>query len=88
MAWSNGSGRTSTARWKRIRQRAKHSLPYWCARCGSGEPLELDHIINTKSGGSDDMDNLQWLSFPAIKQRHNKKQQHGADGLRDHPSHH
>ena len=52
MAWSNGNGRTSTARWKRIRQRAKASLPYWCARCGAGEPLELDHIINHARGGT------------------------------------
>ena len=67
MAWSRGSGRTSTARWKRMRRLAKHSLNYWCARCGAGEPLELDHIINTRSGGSDDMDNLRWLCVPCHK---------------------
>ena len=67
MAWSNGCGRRSTAGWKRIRQEAKASLPYWCARCGSEEPLELDHIINTRSGGSDELENLRWLCVPCHK---------------------
>ena len=67
MAWKRGSGRTSTARWKRIRQQAKHSLNYWCARCGNGEPLELDHIINHRSGGSDELENLRWLCVPCHK---------------------
>ena len=61
MAWENGNSRTSTGAWKKIRQQAKHQLPYECAHCGDGEPLELDHIVNHKRGGTDELDNLQWL---------------------------
>ena len=64
MAWDNGHSRTSTAAWKRIRQQAKHDLPYLCAQCGTDEQLELDHIINHKAGGTDDLSNLQWLCAP------------------------
>ena len=48
MAWGDydNGGRTSTSAWRRIKQQAKHALPYQCAKCGTGEPLELDHIIN------------------------------------------
>ena len=48
MAWGdyNNGGRTSTSEWRRIKQQAKHALPYQCAKCGTGEPLELDHIAN------------------------------------------
>ena len=87
MAWENGNSRTSTGAWKKIRQQAKYQLPYECAHCGDGEPLELDHIINHARGGTDELSNLQWL-FPAIKLRHNRKQQHGAGSTGDHPSHH
>ena len=61
MAWDNGHSRTSTTAWKRIRQQAKRGLPYQCAQCGTDEQLELDHIINHKAGGTDDLSNLQWL---------------------------
>ena len=64
MAWENGNSRTSTSAWKRIRQQAKYQLPYECAHCGDGEPLELDHIINVKRGGTDELNNLQWLCPP------------------------
>ena len=69
MAWDNGHGRTSTAAWKRIRQQAKHDLPYQCAQCGADEQLELDHIINHKAGGTDDLSNLQWLCAPCHKMK-------------------
>ena len=69
MAWNNGHSRTSTAAWKRIRQQAKRDLPYQCTQCGTGEPLELDHIINHKAGGTDDLSNLQWLCNKHHKQK-------------------
>ena len=33
----------------------------------SREPLELDHIINHRSGGTDELINLQWLCVPCHK---------------------
>ena len=66
MAWRNGSSRTSAAEWKRLHQLAKHRIPYCCAQCGA-EPvtgrggLELDHIVPVAEGGTDGLDNLQWL---------------------------
>ena len=69
MAWGDydNGGRTSTSAWRRIKQQAKHALPYQCAKCGTGEPLELDHIVNHKRGGTDALDNLQWLCPPCHK---------------------
>lgn len=66
MVWRNGSSRTSAAEWKRLHRLAKHRIPYLCAQCGA-EPvtgrggLELDHIIPVAEGGTDGLDNLQWL---------------------------
>nr|DAU09025.1 MAG TPA: HNH endonuclease [Caudoviricetes sp.] len=66
MVWRNGASRTTAAEWKRLRGLAKWHLPYWCAQCGT-EPmvghagLELDHIVPVAEGGTDGLDNLQWL---------------------------
>lgn len=66
MAWRNGSSRTTAAEWKRLHRLVKQRLPYWCAQCGT-EPmvghagLELDHIVPVAEGGTDGLDNLQWL---------------------------
>lgn len=32
-----------------------------CANCGSGQNMELDHIVPLSKGGGDDISNLQWL---------------------------
>lgn len=66
MAWRNGLSRTSAAEWKRLHRLAKQRLPYRCAQCGA-EPvtgrggLELDHVVPVAEGGTDGLDNLQWL---------------------------
>jgi 5-methylcytosine-specific restriction endonuclease McrA len=65
MAWRNGVSRTTTAEWKRLHRLAKQRLSYRCAQCGT-EPverdgLELDHIVPVAEGGTDGLENLQWL---------------------------
>lgn len=47
--------------WKKLRREAKRELDYRCQHCGSTERLELDHIVNRARGGSDTLDNVQWL---------------------------
>lgn len=78
MAWDNTT-RTSQAAWKRLRQQAKHELPYMCQHCGATEHLELDHIVNVKSGGVDELGNLQWLCATC----HMKKTQQEATKARN-----
>lgn len=38
-----------------------------CARCGSAERLELDHIVPLWNGGTNDPDNLQLLCYTCHK---------------------
>lgn len=73
MVWNNSNNRTSTSEWRKIRQQAKHTLPYQCAHCGDGEPLELDHIINHARGGTNELNNLQWLCKPCHKRKTQKE---------------
>lgn len=68
MAWTRSTrqqpSRTATSEWKRIRQQATTELDYRCQHANQGRcagPLELDHIRNHKSGGTNTLDNLQWL---------------------------
>ncbi|MDK8806795.1 HNH endonuclease [Corynebacterium striatum] len=61
MVWANGNSRTSTTHWKRLRNQARRELPNYCAHCGAQGKLELDHIRPHSAGGTDSLDNLQWL---------------------------
>lgn len=65
MAWTNGTQRTGTSQWKKLRARAREALEYACQENDDTNncdgPLELDHIQNFKGGGMDDLSNLQWL---------------------------
>lgn len=77
MAFTNGNSRTSTIEWKRTREAAKHDLDYTCQRAARGPcagHLELDHRVPHEEGGSDDLDNLQWL----CKRHHAMKSQREA----------
>ncbi|WNM74504.1 HNH endonuclease [Gordonia phage Birdsong] len=60
-----------------IRRQAQRDLPPWCNKCGADNvSLELDHIINAASGGTDTIDNAQWLcrSCHDQKTRHERAQ--------------
>jgi hypothetical protein len=71
--WPNGSRST------RIRRRARRAFPYQCAGCGikDGTTLELDHIINLAEGGTDTLDNLQWLCVPCHTAKTHTERQRG-----------
>lgn len=65
MTWE-GDLRTSTAEWKKLRKRALRRDGQRCTwvdggvRCENAAD-EVDHRVNVKSGGSDDLSNLQSL---------------------------
>jgi len=46
---------------QRVRKDVLDKYNHQCNQCSSKKSLEVDHIIPIKSGGSDDMDNLQIL---------------------------
>ncbi|MGP5931634.1 HNH endonuclease [Corynebacterium glyciniphilum] len=74
MPWANGTSRTSTPEWNRTRERARTELPYECAHAHRGPcagSLELDHRTPHAEGGTDTLDNLQWL----CKRHHAMKSQ-------------
>lgn len=41
-----------------------------CARCGSIEELEIDHVVALKDGGADDPSNLQVLCYRCHREKH------------------
>jgi hypothetical protein len=40
-----------------------------CKLCGSGAPLEVDHVIPVSKGGSSDLENLQSLCIPCNRRK-------------------
>lgn len=73
MAWSNANntGPYNKTEWRKVRQEALQALDYKCAECLWDQDLELDHIINVKAGGSNTIDNAQFL----CKRCHQRKTQ-------------
>lgn len=72
MAWQNyhNPKRIPKAKWERIRARARVVLDYRCQACGNGvDKLELDHIVPVAFGGSNALDNLQWLCVQCHKEK-------------------
>lgn len=57
--------RTSTTKWKKIREAAKKRDEYRCVQCGraleDGFKLEVDHIIPWIDHGEDSLDNAVTL---------------------------
>lgn len=57
--WGKGRG---GRQWRKLKDEILVRDNYTCQCCGRvGGKLELDHIINLASGGTDDKDNLQIL---------------------------
>ncbi|OAU97558.1 MULTISPECIES: HNH endonuclease [Moraxella] len=57
--WGQGRGGRP---WRRLRAEILARDQYTCRHCGRiGGQLEVDHIINTAQGGTDDKSNLQTL---------------------------
>ena len=46
---------------KRVLAEARKALPMHCADCGATGRLELDHMRAHSQGGTDTLDNAQWL---------------------------
>lgn len=66
--WGAGHPRTSTAAWRRLRTQALARDGHACRGCGAHDVrLEIDHIVNGKTGGTDHLDNLQSLCIPCHK---------------------
>lgn len=58
----NRDGRRHTDFPTAVRRQAQRELPAQCAECRATNcPLRLDHIRNTARGGSNTLDNAQWL---------------------------
>lgn len=80
MAWGNTPNHTNTTQHQQLRRWARTNLTYICNTpgCHETEQLELDHIINWRSGGQHSQDNIQWL----CKHHHNQKTQKEAAARR------
>ncbi len=65
--WGKGRG---GRQWRRLKDEILLRDMYTCQHCGRvGGQLELDHIINLASGGTDNKDNLQILCQSCHKQK-------------------
>lgn len=57
-------GGRSSRPWSRIRQRVLERDLYTCQACGLvSSELDVDHIVRSVDGGSDDLSNLQALCW-------------------------
>ncbi len=64
--WGKGRGGRP---WRKLRDEILARDNYTCQACGRvGGELEIDHIINTAQGGTDDITNLQTLCKPCHQQ--------------------
>ena len=72
MAWERGGhSRTSTAAHRRWARQVKARDGYRCQRCGyqgsaTAQPhdIEANHIVNSRSGGTDTLSNGEALCLP------------------------
>lgn len=68
MAWTNGSGRTATAHWQRLRTQALTRDHHTCQQFGDNGN-QVDHITPHAEGGTDTLTKLQTLCTPCHKQK-------------------
>jgi 5-methylcytosine-specific restriction protein A len=64
----------------KLRRQAQRAIPRRCAWCGSADRLELDHTVNLAAGGTDTLDNVQWLCTDCHRV---KTQQERTAGIRE-----
>lgn len=79
-----------THQWRLLRKRAIRELPLICsnAQCrqvldltaprGSATAAELDHIIPRRAGGTDTIENVQWMCAPCNRRKSDKTNVRGA----------
>lgn len=73
--WGKGRGGRP---WRRLREQIFKRDMYTCQICHrTGGDLELDHIINIASGGTDEPNNLQTLCSQCHKQKTQTESQTG-----------
>ncbi len=66
-SWGKGRGGRP---WRRLKDKIHLRDEYTCKSCGLvSMHLELDHIVNVASGGTDDESNLQSLCAPCHKDK-------------------
>ena len=74
---------TKRQRDPRLRQRAKYLVTKQCAVCGSTRDLQLDHIVNLAAGGTDTIENVQWLCRPHHAVKTEAERRRGMDLARE-----
>lgn len=89
--WNN-NGRYHGGFPRAVHRQAERELDYRCAHCTRDDTrLWLDHIINKAAGGSDSLDNAQWLCGPCHDTKTKAEAAHARWGRRtrtprQHPS--
>lgn len=85
-AWSSNKGKSAESRgygyqWKKLREKVLIRDGYLCQKCLASDIITLatdvDHIVNKKRGGSDQMSNLESLCNPCHKEKTKKERLHG-----------
>jgi 5-methylcytosine-specific restriction protein A len=74
--WPNGSRST------RLRRQARRAIPRHCAACGTDVDLQLDHVVNLAEGGTDTLDNLQYMCRTHHDIKTQAERQRGIDRAR------
>ncbi|MGC5246426.1 HNH endonuclease [Gordonia sp. DT219] len=62
--WGPGTGRTTSTSWRKVRAAVIRRDGNRCTQCGADGRrvrLDVDHIVNVKRGGTDDLENLRAL---------------------------
>ena len=83
MSGWNRNDRTHTHFPNHVKTAARQQLPAHCAHCGTTTNLELDHIHNQASGGSNTLANAQWLCAPCHQTKTRREAAAGQQARRE-----